>query len=152
MGKITGNDGDMVAVTITDAFTSNIQTKHGIKLVVSVYAKDAEGNTGEATLWMTPEIREGQDRSDIEQSLSVLESLGLKNGDIRTLGELADKETTFSLSVKDGKTRYYLRTNAPEPVDLDDAYEMIKRIRGEAAKNTAAITGTPVQGDDGLGF
>ena len=152
MAKIEGNNGDVVNVEITDGWFQNVHTKEGVKLVIKLEGKDEDGNTGIASLWMTDEYNKKAEASEIELALDKLESIGLENRDVGNLIDIFGKPAAFYLSVKDdGKTNYYLQSMV-EKLDLSEAQKLVGQIRGRAAKNEAAVSGTPVNGDDNLVF
>jgi len=151
MPKIEATDGENVAVTIKDGWVEKIHTKHGDRLVVQLIGADEKGATAKVTLWMSDEQRDGQDRTDIERNLDLLESLGMEDGNISNLVDLFDKPAAFSCRVKDDKTTFYLRSPV-EKLDLDEAAKMIEAIRGKAAMNSDSLRGEPVDGDDNLVF
>jgi len=153
MPRIEADHGQKVAVTIKDAWIENVHTREaGDKVVVKLKGVDESGHDGIATLWLTDEVREKQDRSEVELALAKLEDLGLENGDIRNLVDIFDKPATFYVSVKDGKTSYYLDSNPSERLDVNTAYEMIEAIRGKAAKQSSVMRGEPVVGDEAMTF
>ena len=153
MPRIETDHGQKVAVTIKDAWIENVHTREaGDKVVVKLKGVDESGHDGIATLWLTDEVREKQDRSEVELALAKLEDLGLENGDIRNLVDIFDKPATFYVSVKDGKTSYYLDSNPSERLDVNTAYEMIEAIRGKAAKQSSVMRGEPVVGDEAMTF
>jgi hypothetical protein len=155
---IEGKDGAVVGVTITEAWVERVQTKtDGVKFVVKLEAEDEQGRHGTATLWLTDEVRQKNTRSEVELSLEALEVLGMENADIENLPKVVGCPVDFRLWVReddDGKvrTQYFLQTHKRDVVDLAEAAEIIRQIRGKAKKREAEVGGTPVQGDENMLF
>ena len=90
MPLIIGNDGEIVPVTVENAYFVNIQTKDGgTKLVCKIQCKDEEGCYGTATLWMDAEkARFGNDEwwinSTMHQAIGVLQDDGIAHGEFPT--------------------------------------------------------------------
>ena len=156
MAKIEAANGDNVAVTIKDVWIEKLHLKDGTeKLVAKVNGQDEKGGSGIATLWLTSEVRQGQIKSEITRNLELMETLGMEGGDIKHMADLLDKPATFGVQIKEGmngqadKVNYYLRSPV-EKLNLEVAADLIEQIRGKAAADEAAVSGTPVAGDDNL--
>ena len=155
--KITGSDGERVAIEIVDIYTRKKNDGTGVVVVIG---RDEEERTGEDWLSLSPSLAKYGDKtiSQYTQTIQLLSEHGLEDtADLRDLESLVGCPGVFKLSSKDdGKVFCNLQFQSKR-IEGDDRVAMMREIRGQSAINEAAakaqeaaLNGEPVSGDENM--